>query len=452
MKTMLRRFGVLIAALAALPQLSHAQGVDVVARGLGVRAIALQTGAQAKARKIVRAARTSNLGPITAVMASPATFSAGTAGANSTIVTGNGPAFGSGQYNAGDRTVIGAIGQIILDPITPSQYKGQNVLENLGTGARRGSPGQALYFRTNAPSFDIVMIPGTIVSGGNRVVVYATDYATGIRARATAIDSDITSTSSAYYKWDFGSAGDRLVELYSESDFRFRGINVGSSYSVWRPEFPNEPRSFVLWDSYGGPTGATGTNRVKLSIPDFIGEAMGTRFVVSSSRGGTGFIAFTGTDGTFGQRIAAGEADASRIGTMDICGMPASVNDNAAYTDAAVAAAAQAAYSALASSTACASAIIWGMGPSASTNYTAPQSRHDALKAAFLAVANGDPRFIWLDNSPAGENWWRSPPAGTNLSIYMNADNTHYNDAGKAWLGRRIGGSLVEKLTVLAAE
>jgi len=51
MKTMLRRFGVIIAALAwlvALPQLTHAQGVDVVARGLAAQANASLPGSRVK--------------------------------------------------------------------------------------------------------------------------------------------------------------------------------------------------------------------------------------------------------------------------------------------------------------------------------------------------------------------------------------------------------------------
>jgi hypothetical protein len=125
------------------------------------------------------------------------------------------------------------------------------------------------------------------------------------------------------------------------------------------------------------------------------------------------------------------------------------VNDNASFTDAAVAAAAQQAWALLA--TAQPDAIIVGAGPMRCAVYDAPQSRYDVLKAAFMTVAGNDKRFVWIDNSPAGENWWFSPPSNTSVARQMNADNTHYNDAGKAWLGRRIGMSAKNALATSIA-
>jgi hypothetical protein len=89
-------------------------------------------------------------------------------------------------------------------------------------------------------------------------------------------------------------------------------------------------------------------------------------------------------------------------------------------------------------------AIIVSAGPQTSNTSTPTQARFDAYRAAFLSVA--DANMIWLDNSPSGENWMFGNASGGINQAIIGTDNTHLNKAGAAYLGERIGASIINAL------
>lgn len=395
-----------------------------------------------KARRILAAAAR-GITPIETVMASPPTYSQGATNANSSIVAASTTNLNGGRFEAGNTAVVDNVGTIILDPISPFQYRPQATIEGLASSTvRRGSKGNKIAFEMDAPAFDIAL--NTL---GNAVAVYVTDLVTGVRARAAPADQ-ATTTGWSYHKWDFGSDGLRRIELLIQNGISLRSINVAPAYSIWRPCTAAKPKGAIIWDSYGAGSESGGTNSLSLSVTDYLAETMGLTDLLSLSRGGTGFINAASTIGSFEYRIDNGDIDISRVGHLDFLIIPASLNDSSS-SDVDVQAAATITWQKAAAKQP--GAILFGCGPQVTKANPASQSRFDAVKAGFQAAAGADPRFIWLDNSPTGDNWMFGPSGTGNVSRYIGADNIHVTDSGSAYLGRRMGESLLNALRDLAA-
>lgn len=401
------------------------------------------------ARKFRRTAHR-GITPLRTVM-SGASVSQGADGAASTVVASATTAFGGATIPPNDPRITDVGGRFAL---ATDRYSGAGAVGLDGTGVR-GCGGQGQMFGTDSQTFDVCANPGAVTSA---IAVYATDLETGVRARISASDQVGTGASSfRYYKYDFGSRRNRIIEIFATSIVSLRGYNVEASSSIWKITRPEEPKVCVVWDSYGEGTvsqASQSTLLAKTTVAHYFGEVLGVHNVWSKSRGGTGFLNGGGNITTFGARIAAGDIDVANCGDLDMLLMPGSVNDdvgvNAAYTDAALIPAFTGAWTAAAAKQA--NALMVGCPPESTTNRPVSQTRCDLMKAAFLAVAALDPkpaRFLWLDGSPSGENWMSNASPARN-AVIVGSDNTHLNDIGQPYLGRRMGQSALDQIVALA--
>ena len=398
-------------------------------------------GAATKARKILRAAaRNVTIG---AVMATPPTYMAGASNINSTVVASATTAYLGATILPSDPRLEWVSGSWQL---STNQWTGAGQTGLNGTGLR-GTQGHGFRFATYAPDVDCAI-------NGTKHIVYVTDVLTGVRARVAADDAAAVA-STAYHKYSFASARLRIWEWYFPTTAIVRGFNVTPGHSIWRAPSVDEPRIAVMGDSYWDATvsqATASTINVRQNVSHYFGAALGATNILSLGSGGTGFINSSNAD--FVTRLQAGDLSVARHGDLDLVGIPCSVNDdvgvNAAFTDSAVAAEVTAAFTIL--KAAQPNAIIFGCGPEVTINRPSNQGRFDAMQAAFLAVANGDPRMLWLDNSPAGENWLSNASPGPNINaVVIGTDNTHLTDGGQPYFAERIAASLKAKLTLLAA-
>lgn len=406
------------------------------------------------ARKILRSARR-GIAPIQTVMASPPTRTEGTSGAASTI---NGNAISAPRIGP-----PGTTGAPFLEAIGIYTNNVDLTTSYIGAGIRRMAHGSGIRFLTDASAFEIAIGGGAV--NGQPYALYVTDMATGIRARVAANDPTVTVTSAHYDKWDFGSAALRLIEIYhgfnASGNVAINGINMAATAMICRAPNPDDPRVLWLGDSWGDTGGSQNTNPTSLLAPDFFGEILGVANVLSASYGGTGFLNRAGSGssakGTYLERIVNGDIDVSRISAADLIVLPGSINDDvsndAAFTDAAVTAAVTATVQAAFARQP--TALIVGFGPQVTRSYATTQARFDAYKAGWVAagasvVAKGvvitvgsNPNLLYVDNSPAAENWLFGTSATGNVSTYFNGtDTNHLLDFGQASWGRRVGRSV----------
>jgi hypothetical protein len=436
--------------------------VDLISRGLAARArVAGDAGGLAyirAARRIMRAAAR-GISPIGGVMASPPTYSEGASGANSTIITTATVSNGGGTFNTSDATKFRGIGWFTASASGTSGMTDRSVTKlNASTaGYRRGAHGGGFVFGTDADQFDICASWGS-----TPFIIYVTDLRTGIHARTQASDIVPSVTSTSYKKWVFADAGPRIIEVYprfsaTSSQPVFRGVNVPATANIWPVSFPDQPRIAWLGDRWGDTGGTTNTNAARLLAPDYFGERLGCRSVLSLSQGGSGLLNDSAGQGTLYQRAiegsplgdATGDLAISRIGALDMLLIGNSINDrienNTAWTDAAAGAAMQTLTTA--AMQAQPDALIIGIGPQQTRAVTMPQSRFDALKAGFLAAAGSDPRCLWIDNSPAGDQFLFGSSSTGNISIWIDSgDTNHLNDVGNAGWGRRVGSAVLSTL------
>lgn len=303
-------------------------------------------------------------------------------------------------------------------------------------------------FLTDAAAFDLEMSRNSAI----QYQVYVTDIATGVRARVQANDVVTTANDSGwqYDKWDFGSKAIRLIEVYLRGNGQCRGMNVESGASVWKPA-ADEPRIGFVGDSWmdGTTSPANTSNPLKNQYPDWLAHYLGCNNLVRLAAAGTGWLNSNGQSNHL-QRGQAGDYDVSVCGPLDLVWAYTGVNDhpnrNASFTDAAVAANVKATVQLLMDRQP--GAIIAVPGPqwargTGGTTYTFPQERYDATKAAVLEAAAGDPRVLYLDNSPAGENW----VSAANIGSLLGPDEIHPYD-GRT-LARIGADSLLSKLRAL---
>jgi hypothetical protein len=410
------------------------------------------TATLASAQRILRAAQR-GIAPITNVMATPPTLAEGAAGVASTL---NGNAVGAPRYSYTDTSWYTSIGVTQSNSSLP--LPGQDVSTSyIAAVTRRAAHGNGIAFITDAPAFDFVMGGG--LPSGYAFTIYVTDLTTGIRARVAANDLTVTITSGHYQLVTFADARLRLVEIYrgfSSSAFgsmSLYGVNVASSYSVWRVRQADEPRIAAVGDSWWDTGGSVNTNSVKLLVPDFVGEQLGCQNPLSLGQSGSGFVNRSGSGssakGTFYERIANGDIDVARIGSRDLVIIPPSTNDDASggagFDDASVAAAMVATLQLARRFQPTAILATWTTpGVTKAAAYSA--TRAAANLAACQTVAANDPGFVYIDNSASGENWLFGTSATGNVPNYYGTDQNHLNDFGQASYGRRAGRSLANAI------
>ena len=232
------------------------------------------------------------------------TVTAGTANANSTILTGNDIA--GALIKATDAQVrpIGAL----LVPHSGGPYaqtKGYDA--NSGLVGRGG--GWGIAFGTDAPSFDI----GYSCSGNIRAKVdgkWTTEFVTA------------RDFSFRYIKFAFAAAAPREIELYFPYDATITGLNVPAGYRLWATP-ARGPKAMIFGDSYveeqWAAPGTTGGLVARLA------EECG--FPIN--RCGIGGMGAVKADATFGKTFLdrANAGDLAQFGPQDLIVLYNSLND-----------------------------------------------------------------------------------------------------------------------------
>lgn len=381
--------------------------------------------------------------PITQVMAAAPTFGIGTGGAASTI-NGEPVTDERGTYQPEDSTIFDHVSGRFVD--AGSAVQGQGMVNNISGSARKSTAGNGLRFLLTGTEFDYCS------NGSNHhAMIYVTDPVTRVRERVAANDLVGSASFNSYHKLTFASPVEKIVEIKFNSGSTgasLRGFNASGSLSK-PPADPAELRIALVGDSHGNHAGSGATNPIALAYPDFLGERLGTANIWCLSNGGTGFLNAATSLGTYRQRIAAGDLDEANCGVLDLVMLSGTTNDdsalNGAWTDAALAAEVQLTVSAAMSKQSSALIAVWGPHVTQARPLTA-QSRYDAMKTAVSAAAAGDPRVIWLDNSPSGMNWMN---AG-NLGTLIGPDGVHWTNAGMSTMGHAIGDALIAAVAPLA--
>lgn len=389
-----------------------------------------------KARRLLDAAQRP-LGDIAAVMASPPTITdPASDGANSTVQAAQG--VNAGMFLPTDTARVSLFG----GSLSGGRIQGITRV----AGSRIQGHGACIAFYTDADTVDF-----SLRCNGGKWIAYVTTP-DGVRARIAANDRAQAYANYNYYKLAFGSTAPagRLVEIYTGDVANYGGINVPTGYSIWPADLAHQPRIAVIWDSFGeGTMNDTNVQR-KLACVDWYAASFGVNNPYINAVGSTGVIADAGASNynTFGERIAAGDLDSSRIGHFDLILAPGSVNDgftsvnglNSPAGDATV----QAAYAAYIAALMVAQpyAIIAGVSQQFST-IAAITTRTAAYKAGFQASAGTDPRMFWMEPSL----FESAPDTGV-----LGADNVHpaASDGGRH-IGERLARRTLSYLQAIAA-
>jgi hypothetical protein len=318
-----------------------------------------------------------------------------------------------------------------------SNLAGTARLANTGAGMRFGFKGQV--FELNA----------SFVASSNGIFIgYATDLKTGLRARFFANDSVTSGISGPrFHKFDLGYDAPLGwgIKIYGSPNLTtFASLNCAATDYFFGWRMPDEARLMFCWDSWGNHTLDGGTNNIKLAIPDYISAGLGQANPANLCRGSTGYLATnSGADRTFGQRIAAGDYDNTRVGDFDLFMLPASINDfNSGQTATEMRVAIEAALPRARQAQPNAVMLLWGP-----QNTSAAQPTQAWFDAARLAVSNyvaasGDVDVIYIDNSPTGENW---VPTAV-LPLWFTGSVVHANDVGKVQYAQRVVRSTIGAL------
>lgn len=377
--------------------------------------------------------------PIDTVVA--VTMTPGASAANSTLLPSATIAKGQGMYNPGSPEVEQPIGKLNETAA--------------GWSTSGDQPPTCVRTCTDSKNFEVCIQTDDVIDSAAfkyGLMAYVTDVRTGVRARIAA--NDFVTDTAYGWRWvllTFPDNRPRIVEWHLSSGSTMRGICVDPGYTIWRAPRVADPKIAMCWDSFGqnaldyGPGSTVATNRVRQGTVDYIAEGMGVPMLISASRGQTGFLAGQTTVNYRG-RLNAGKLDVSAVGNLDMLIIPGSLNDNQAAYDATLQAEVTATIQLAMQKQP--DAIIVSTGPQRTWNGTAgsntPQTRYDMVRDGFGAAAGGDPRMIYIDNSPQGENWYGSD--GRNALIFgVNAGTTplHPNNLGKVYVGRRMANSIV---------
>jgi hypothetical protein len=422
---------------------------DVLGQEISGAGGALKRGYLASAQKVIASARAARPA---AVMGSPPTFTEGVNLANSTIITSATAAFGGvtpngSRYEFTDTRYIEQVaGKFGTNSgVTGYTGQGQSANNTVGDASKTTTWGNGFRFCTRSQKLDF-SIQSPVSGAIKSFILYMTDMRTGVRQRCAANDYSQTTANATYMLFDFGSAFDKIIEIYVPNTAIIRSLNVPLTETVWRLPQSTDLKVAFVWDSYGFGALSDGTNNLKLNVLGEVGEVLGTPNLLSFSRSGTGYLNPAGAFGTYRQRLQKGDLDFANVGIMDVVAIFGSINDsatvNAAYTDAALVAEILLTIPLI--MVAQPTAIIYGTGPQVtlSASGAANQARCDAMRDAFLQAGGGDPRVRWIDSSPNGQNWEYATPDSL-VAITTGSDNTHRNDVGKYYDGDRIAGAII---------
>lgn len=400
----------------AVPGTSWTDSVDVEAIGEIVTLAADILAARAQAI-IDQAAQP--LTELMIVMTSPPTRTEGALNAASTV---NGNAIRAATYMADD-AIFDFVSQPIYFDAGANQYRVGGKTQN--PPAMVGTYGYGVRFLTNARYVELDILRRS----ANRHIIYVTDTATGVRQRAAANDYLTTANDFGrqYERFDFGSQYDKLVEVYFSANNSFWGLNIEAGATIAKPA-RTEPRIGVVGDSWMDAVASPSntTTPLKNTYPDWFAWYLGCTNFLRMAHAGTGWLNSNGQANNHLQRGQNGDFDAQYVGDLDLVWCYTGVNDhpnrNAAFTDVAVAANVQATVELLMVKQP--NAIIAVPGPQWATGYPSDQARYDAIRDAVLAAGAGDPRVMYIDNSPAGENWINA----TNIATLLGPDALHPGD------------------------
>lgn len=325
----------------------------------------------------------------------------------------------------------------------PTTYNGSGII------SRNQPHGNGILF---AGYFASLVIDANFLGGA--WTVYVIDPSTGVRARVQA--ADFTSTSGrSYWTLTAPAAGFYAIEVYSlGASASFNNIwSLTAGTYISKYTLPDAAKWAWVGDSWGTDAMNGGTNGTKLAPIDYVMAALGCADYLSMSVTGTGAVATNGVLGAANSAPAYADRmniysdiSVSRIGVVDGVVVPGSLNDfnvagnTPAVTQAAYLAALQAARAAQPS------AVIVGFGPQITPATAVTQPWFDAYAAAFAQW--GDKNAVYIDNSPAGENWLN---AGTN-SVYFTGSVNHLNDVGKVAWGQRAGNSIANAVRGLLGQ
>jgi len=382
-------------------------------------------------------------------MSTAPTFTLGAANTASSLRTASTTSYGGGQLDVTSPKVQISSGGFAL---STNKFVGAGMSN--GQGGLRGTAAMQMRIRTMSPSIDICYFEGVEQQQTNPgIALYITDVATGVRQRAQL--NDYRSNDSAawrYLRFDLPSAADRIWELSFDATASLRSFNLAPGYDlVDLPATPaSQPKIQFVWDSYGEPgvvsQASVATDMVKKGVLSQFAEKFGCPNPQINARGGTGFLNPANTLGTYATR--RGYGDTTRYGQQDLFAAGVSLNDdvglNAAYTDSALSDAMKSYFQGVAADQP-SPTIIMGWGPQTSVNRAANQTRWNVAKAAFLSVAAADAapsRFVWLDGSPSGDDWFNG--------VVDGPDNTHMVRAWHDTLSTRMANTAYNALVAIA--
>lgn len=290
-----------------------------------------------------------------------------------------------------------------------------------------GQTNWAVEFMTDASVFEIMF---KYINSGTR-------YRLTVDGRRVTDLPQSTGASSAgsrhVLKVDFGSAAHRRIR-FDLTTFPFGGLYLPPGATAWKPT-ARGGRLAVLGDSITDGSsentgGGIGTWLYRA------GRLLGCTDVWDQAKGGTGYIT-AGTSATLGNRVATDITPYA----PDRCIVWAGYNDNGG-NQASIQTAAEALYAAL--KTACApnaDIVVIGCYSPAGTPAGTITATDNTLKAAALtaglpfvsplsgSVYNGAGTLVTTQGA-----WITS----ANASAYVGADGVHPNDAGHAYLARRV--------------
>jgi hypothetical protein len=401
-----------------------------------------------KAKKILSAAFRGRLVPV--MSGTPPVATAGTSGANSTIIT-NQNTWGAQIVSSDSRLVYysGLVG--------PDGYFGW-----INSAWAPASYGVTMRFSTDAEAFEIRLID--VVGSAFRIMVdgewaQANDY----RIETGAGNQFI------FYKIDFGvgSSRPRVIDVsYPSNVYQMLGLNVGLSagstsennpYRIWKAPLPDEPKALVWGDSWATGVGIGDTN-CRAGYVHKAGEYLGIKSIVGSGVGGQGYLAADGSGNSRNFRarlLASTPSDIEKFGELDLIIIgPTGVNDQGqGFT----------AQQLLAEVPLFAkeiidrqpNALIAVFGPQRTPAINVTQEIHDAIKTGWQSAQGWDNgRMKFFDTIGGPSNWFDASTTVGNMTdaIYntiVPGDEVHVNKSGHIYTGRRIADAIIDWLNTL---
>lgn len=257
-------------------------------------------------------------------------------------------------------------------------------------------------------------------------------------------DAVITAPSGGGNCWvqlPFSTRALRRIRICGTG--RFGGVAVGPTEDAWRPSDANRLRAAFVGDSYTDGAQSTGPDRAWTMLLAYLA---GISSPWSLGVGGTGYISVGAGLGTFGSETRIADALVAKPEILFFFG---SVNDRI-NTAAEIEAAALAAWRAYRTAFPEIPMVIYGCATPATGIAADALKVENALVAAFAEWGDSNADFVRVTTDPQGpwlfgtgyiSNGATINGSGNN-DVYMGRaetnDGTHPNNAGHAYLARRM--------------